>query len=318
MKYLSFWFWIDLSTIIPINLIIESMQQESDTNNSTNKINSVGRVLRLPKIYRLIRMTKFLKNSSSNSNKNQAGMTRMFMEKLKLRANIEKLIYFLLGFLVLTHISACIWYFIAKLQNFSPESWVYRLGYLDQSYFDLYILSVYWTLTTVTTVGYGDVSSCSTPERFYNLFMMAFGVLMYSFAIGSLTTIVANLDAKSAEVNLKLAILGSLKSEFKIDEEIFQKVRKCIKFDMYKIKTDNDEFLNMLPNKLKSELSKIIHDNVIRKFYFFNNKDIEFIGYVSQFLSMLRLNKNEVLYNVADVIDESKKIYILMFFLILN
>jgi len=240
-------------------------------------------------------------------------MAKYFLEKLKLKANLERLFYFLIGFLVLTHISACMWYFIAKLDNFSPDTWVSRLGYLDQSYFDLYILSIYWTLTTVTTVGYGDVNAFTTGEKVYNLFIMSFGVIMYSFAIGSLTTIVTNLDAKTAEVNQKLQILSSLRAEFKIDNEIYEKVRKVIKFDLWKIQTDNNEFLQLLPNKLRTELSQIIHDNVIKKFIFFQNKNSEFVATVSQLLRPIRLNQNEILYNVLEVIDESKELLNLIF-----
>lgn len=307
LNYLKLWFWIDLTTIIPFNFILESQEQAQLRNQDVHskKINNLGRIIRLPKIYRLIRMTKFLKNTSSQKNKSNRGMAKYFLEKLKLKANLERLLYFLLGFIVLTHISACLWYFIAKLENFNADTWVSRLGYLDLSYFDLYVISIYWTLTTVTTVGYGDVSAFTTSEKIYNLFIMSFGVIMYSFAIGSLTTIVTNLDAKTAEVNQKLSILSSLKNEFKIDHEIYEKVRKVIKFDMWKIQTDNNQFLQLLPNKLRTELSQIIHDNVIKKFTFFQNKSSEFVATVSQLLRPIRLNQNEILYNMMEIIDES-------------
>jgi hypothetical protein len=278
---------------------------QSATNKNT-RINSLGRIIRLPKLYRLIRMTKFFKKTSSKNNKSKYGMAKYLQEKLKLKANLERLLYFLLGFLMLTHISACMWYFIAKLDNFSPETWVARLGYLDQSYYDLYIIAIYWTLTTVTTVGYGDVSAFTTAEKVYNLFIMSFGVIMYSFAIGSLTTIVTNLDAKTAEVNQKLQILSSLRSEFRIDDKIYEKVRKVIKFDILKMQTNNNQFLMLLPNKLRSELSQIIHDNVIKNFLFLQNKSQEFVTTVSQLIKPIRLNQNEILYNIMEVIDESK------------
>jgi len=314
LNYIKGWFLIDLSTIIPFNYILESQTRISilNSNNNNKKFNSLGRIIRLPKIYRLIRMTKFLKNSNTNKNKSNRGMAKLFLEKLKLKANLERLFYFLLVFLVLTHFSACIWYFIAKLDNFNPDTWVKRLGYSDHSYFDLYIISIYWFLTTVTTVGYGDVSAFTTSEKLYNLIIMSFGVIMYSFAIGSLTTIVTNLDAKTAEVNQKLQILSSLRTEFKIENEIYEKVRKVIKFDLWKMQTDNNDFLQLLPNKLRNELSQIIHDNVIKKFIFFQNKNNDFVAIVSQLLRPIRLNQNEILYNQLEIIEESKLIILLI------
>ena len=111
---------------------------------------------------------------SSKGNLNR--VTKFFMEKLKINANVERLFFFVLTFLLMNHLCACFWYFMAKIEDFSPDSWVVRLGYMDNSNLELYIISFYWTLTTVTTVGYGDITAGTTIERIYNLFIMSFGV----------------------------------------------------------------------------------------------------------------------------------------------
>jgi len=72
-------------------------------------------------------MVKIVKKGNVNR------ITKYFLEKLKVNANIERLIYFILGFLILNHLSACIWYFMAKIQDLSPDCWVVRLGYIDTS-----------------------------------------------------------------------------------------------------------------------------------------------------------------------------------------
>lgn len=43
-----------------------------------------------------------------------------------------------------SHFSACIWYFIARLQDYSPETWVSRLELLDKDFFDKYTTAYYW------------------------------------------------------------------------------------------------------------------------------------------------------------------------------
>jgi hypothetical protein len=85
-----------------------------------------------------------------------------------------------------------------ELQDLSSDGgWVTRLGFIDATNFEIYVISFYWKLTTVTTVGYGDINAGTTIERVYNLFIMSLGVLVYSFAIGSLSSIVRTLDAKT-------------------------------------------------------------------------------------------------------------------------
>lgn len=126
-----------------------------------------------------------------------------FLRKCKIRSSPEKLIKFIFNFLFSVHVCSCMFYFLAILQRNTPNNWVFRLGFVDKSIFELYLISYHWTLTTITTVGYGDVSSGTTLEKIFNLFVMSIGVMMYSFAIGALSSIVASFQAKSEELTKK-------------------------------------------------------------------------------------------------------------------
>ena len=55
------------------------------------------------------------------------------------------------------HIISCFWFFIARIEGFSPDTWVVRGNYQDESNEFLYFTSMYWAFTTLTTVGYGDI-----------------------------------------------------------------------------------------------------------------------------------------------------------------
>lgn len=129
---------------------------------------------------------------------------------------------------------------------------------------------------------------------------------MYSFTIGSLSSIVSTLDAKTAEMNQKLQILASIKKEFALDQEIYDKVRKVIKYDLSRNQKDKMNFLQELPNKLRIELSQIMHDDVIKKMYFFKDQPSDFIAYVAPLLKPVKFSQNDHLYKVGDMIDESK------------
>ena len=287
---------------MPITLMTSAGSKGDSGPNYTNLL----RIARLPKLYRLVKLSKLFRMVKVVKKGNVNKITKYFLEKLKVNANIERLIFFIFGFLILNHLSACVWYLIAKLQDFEPDCWVTRLGYIDATPVEIYIISFYWTLTTVTTVGYGDINAGTTLERMFNLFIMSFGVLMYSFAIGSLSSIVSTLDAKTAEMNQKLQILSSIKSEFKLDQDIYDKVRKVIKYDLSRNQKDKMNFLQELPNKLRIELSKIMHDKLIEKLYFFRDQPSDFIAYVAPLLKPVKFTQNDYLYKISDMIDESK------------
>lgn len=65
-------------------------------------------------------------------------------------------------------------------------------------------------MTTITTVGYGDISATSTIERVICIFLHLIGVLSYSFASGSLTSIIANYDNLNQKNLEKVNILNRL------------------------------------------------------------------------------------------------------------
>lgn len=292
--YVKSWFFIDLISVLPFNAFLIIYNRN---HHKSNKL--------IPNIFRLFRITKLLRITKIVKKGNISSITKVILEKLKLNSNIEKLIYFLLTFFLLSHLSTCIWYFVAKMENLSPDSWVVRLGYIDDTNFQIYILSFYWTLTTVTTVGYGDISAGTTPERIYNLFIMSFGVLMYSFAIGSLSSIVAALDQKTAEMNQKLQVLASIKKEYHLDKTIYDKVRKVLKFDLSRNQREKMQFLQELPNKLRIELSQIMHDKAIQHLNFFRDQPSDFFAYVAPLLKPVKCCQNDYLYKCEDMIDES-------------
>lgn len=63
---------------------------------------------------------------------------------------------------------------------------------------ELYAMSFYWTITTITTIGYGDISGTNTSEWIYCSMMMIIGVMSFTFANGTLSGILANIDNENA------------------------------------------------------------------------------------------------------------------------
>jgi hypothetical protein len=59
-------------------------------------------------------------------------------------------------------------------------------------------------MTSLTTVGYGDVSVRTHTEIIISLIWMIFGVFIYSFILGTLTSVLASMDSRSEMVEQKL------------------------------------------------------------------------------------------------------------------
>lgn len=98
---------------------------------------------------------------------------------------------------ILCHFIGCLWIFIANLagdETKDDDTWLKYGGYEDFSMFDKYAVSAYFVMQTITTVGYGDISIITTGERSICIVLELVGVIFFSFASGSLTSIIANYD----------------------------------------------------------------------------------------------------------------------------
>ena len=82
----------------------------------------------------------------------------------------------------------------------------------------MYTTGLYWTVTTITTVGYGDISATNTAERIVASIIMIIGVIAFSFSTGSLSSIIQNVDSRQAEYRKRLEILKQLKKNFNIGD----------------------------------------------------------------------------------------------------
>ena len=56
---------------------------------------------------------------------------------------------------------------------------------------DWYLVGCYFITTTVTTIGFGDITPVSNLERFYCSLLECIGVIAFSFATGTLGQMIA-------------------------------------------------------------------------------------------------------------------------------
>ena len=69
---------------------------------------------------------------------------------------------------------------------------------------------MYYTVTTITTVGYGDISGVTALEKCLSIIIMIIGVVTFSFCSGSLTTLIAEYDLNHSKLDCRIEILDNL------------------------------------------------------------------------------------------------------------
>jgi len=86
----------------------------------------------------------------------------------------------------------------------------------------MYITSLYYTITSITTVGYGDLRATSYLERTLGFVIMIIGCLVYTFYTGTLASVLVNYDQSTAKLQEKIVVLNRVFKEYMLPLELYE------------------------------------------------------------------------------------------------
>jgi hypothetical protein len=76
--------------------------------------------------------------------------------------------------------------------------------------YELYITSLYFIVTTIMTVGYGDIHAVNISEKLLSILLMLIGVVSVSFATGAISSIISDQDKTESKLKEKMNTLESI------------------------------------------------------------------------------------------------------------
>jgi hypothetical protein len=304
--YLTSWFFFDLLASIPGSLISFILNQNllllNQKDVSTDGLSTINKITRISKLYKILKFTKLSKLIKLSSGKNKSkGKTVPSVEDFNVNSQMKRLVNFFIVFILISHIITCFWIFLGFS---SYPNWILKKGLIDASTGDLYIASLYFHWTTIFTIGYGDILSANTMERLYNNILMFIGVLVYSFAVSSLGTIVSSYDGLTEKFMKNMEQLQDISYRYKIPDEFNDKVYKYLRYDLKFNKKEKFSFINELPTRLKNNLLINMYREVIRNFRFLNENSREFTSKVVFMMKPLRMYFKEYIITEGEFLEE--------------
>lgn len=97
------------------------------------------------------------------------------------------------------HCAGCFNFVIADKYPNSRQTWIGAVNpyFKEDSVWNLYITSIYWSITTLTTTGYGDLHAENPREMLFDIFYMLFNLGLTSYLIGNMTNLVVHWTSRT-------------------------------------------------------------------------------------------------------------------------
>ncbi len=129
-----------------------------------------------------------------------------------------------------------------------------------------YVRAVYWTLSTLTTVGYGDITPKSVPQMLYVCVAQLLGVGVFGFVISNVASILTRLDAAREHHMEQLDRLETYMNYNRVPGDLRGRVREYFRYMWVTRQGYQDsEVLTGLPAKLRGEITMHLNRDMVRK-----------------------------------------------------
>ena len=296
-KYLSEWFILDLLQAIPFKTILVIFDKKCKNPsfqlhpNYNNNFYYILCTFRLFKIIKVVKNNKFIEKITNILNE-----TNHYNHYLKIYKN-------LFIFIICIHTVSNIFIFIGR--NEYPN-WIIYYGYDSYSYLKLYLTAIYYTIETLTTVGYGDLTCITPKEKLFGLFMEIVGIFAYSWAISHISNYFKVINEKNENYERNFQILNQIKllnPKFPID--LYDRILRYLKYKHDNEKVDKQILFDSLSPNLSNLLCYEMYKPIIQNFIFFKHFDnIDFIVKVVLNFNPILAVKNDILIKDGELVED--------------
>nr|XP_028580559.1 potassium voltage-gated channel subfamily H member 1 isoform X2 [Podarcis muralis] len=263
MNYLKTWFVIDLLSCLPYDVI----------NAFENVDEGISSLFSSLKVVRLLRLGR---------------VARKLDHYIEYGAAVLVLLVCVFG--LAAHWLACIWYSIGDYEVINEdkntirnESWLYQLGESIGSPYQfnrsgsgkweggpskdsVYISSLYFTMTSLTSVGFGNIAPTTDGEKIFAVAMMMIGSLLYATIFGNVTTIFQQMYANTNRYHEMLNSVRDFLKLYQVPKGLSERVMDYIVSTWSMSRgIDTEKVLQICPKDMRADICVHLNRKVFKE-----------------------------------------------------
>ncbi|XP_058531300.1 potassium voltage-gated channel subfamily H member 6 isoform X1 [Ochotona princeps] len=252
VHYFKGWFLIDMVAAIPFDLLIFRTGSDETTT-------LIG-LLKTARLLRLVRVARKLDRYS------EYGAAVLFL--------------LMCTFALIAHWLACIWYAIGNVERPYLEP---KIGWLDSlgaqlgkhyngsdpasgpSVQDKYVTALYFTFSSLTSVGFGNVSPNTNSEKVFSICVMLIGSLMYASIFGNVSAIIQRLYSGTARYHTQMLRVKEFIRFHQIPNPLRQRLEEYFQHAWsYTNGIDMNAVLKGFPECLQADICLHLHRGLLQ------------------------------------------------------
>uniref|UniRef100_A0A8C9WBK0 Potassium voltage-gated channel, subfamily H (eag-related), member 1b n=1 Tax=Scleropages formosus TaxID=113540 RepID=A0A8C9WBK0_SCLFO len=289
MNYLKTWFVIDLLSCLPYD-VINAFENVDEVSASSPKLRFADVTHHLPPLF----LTCLQGISSLFSSLKVVRLLRLGRVARKLDHYIEYgaavLVLLVCVFGLAAHWLACIWYSIGDYEvidedtnSVRNDSWLYMLAETVGSPYrfnasgsgkweggpskdSVYITSLYFTMTSLTSIGFGNIAPTTDGEKIFAVAMMMIGSLLYATIFGNVTTIFQQMYANTNRYHEMLNSVRDFLKLYQVPKGLSERVMDYIASTWSMSRgIDTEKVLQICPKDMRADICVHLNRKVFKE-----------------------------------------------------
>uniref|UniRef100_A0A3Q7IKY1 Cyclic nucleotide-binding domain-containing protein n=1 Tax=Solanum lycopersicum TaxID=4081 RepID=A0A3Q7IKY1_SOLLC len=177
------------------------------------------------------------------------------------------------------HSAGCFYYWLATHYHTAENTWIGSnvTSFQERSISLGYTYSMYWSVVTLTTVGYGDLYAHNTGEKVFAIFYMLFNIGLTAYLIGNMTNLVVHSAARTFAMRDAINEILRYARKNRLPEGIKEQMLAHSTLRFKTAELQQEEVVEDLPKAIRSSIAQHLFHTTIQNTYLFKGVSEDFL-----------------------------------------